>query len=97
MNPWIKTLAALGLAIAAGSTSASCSWRWDCTGGQCSQVPICDSSIDIPPPRPSEIAPIAPPSIAPIGTPMVPPVGTSRCAPQYMCNGGQCEWQTICR
>jgi hypothetical protein len=97
MNSKIKISAGLALLLAAGIASSSCRWEWDCTGGQCRQVPICDSTIDIPPPRPPQVAPIPPPTIAPIPTPMVPPVGTSRCAPQYMCNGGQCAWETICR
>lgn len=98
MNSWIKISMAFGLLLAAGIASASCSWQWDCTGGQCRQIPICDSSIDIPPPRPPAVAPIPPPTIAPIPTPMVPPVGASRCAPQYMCNAtGQCVWETVCQ
>jgi hypothetical protein len=78
--------------------SANCRWDWDCTGGQCRQVPICDSAIGIVPPRPPSIAPIPPPTIQPVPRPTVPPIGTSSCAPRYMCNGSsQCVWQTICR
>jgi len=93
-------LCAISLALAVAQTGpafAGCRWDWDCTSGQCHQVPICDSTIDIVPPRPPAVPPIAPPSIAPIPTPTVPPIGTSQCAPRYMCNGyGQCVWQTIC-
>ena len=63
------------------AASASCVWTWDCTHGPCRQIPLCDSTLDIPPPRPPQVAPIAPPSIPPIGVPMVPPIGTQSCAP----------------
>lgn len=76
---------------------ASCVWQWDCTGGQCRQVPICNSTLDIPPVEPARIAPIPAPTIPPISSPMVPPVGTSQCAPRYFCEGGACQWRTVCQ
>ena len=64
---------AVGLAAWAIPVDAACTWTWDCSGGagQCVQVPICNSSLDIPPPRPPQVAPIAPPTVAPVPTPNV--------------------------
>jgi hypothetical protein len=78
---------------------AACQWRWDCTGGvgACRQVPVCDNSFDVVPPRPPEVAPIPTPSVRPVPTPTVPPVGASSCMPRYMCRGANCTWETICR
>jgi hypothetical protein len=98
VNIWIKMGAALALTISASLAYATCRWTWDCTGGQCRQVPICDSSIDLPPPRPPSVPPVAPPTVPPVPTPTVPPVGTGYCSPQYLCDGmGRCSWQTVCR
>jgi hypothetical protein len=91
----VVTVAALG--AVATSALAACRWTWDCTSGQCRQVPICDSPIDIVPPRPPGIPPIAPPSIRPIQSPIVPPVGTGSCSKQYLCQQGTCDWKTVCR
>ncbi|QDH17402.1 hypothetical protein [Swingsia samuiensis] len=86
----------LGLSLS--SAHAECEWKWDCSGGQCRQVPLCDNSIDLPPVRPPEVAPIAPPSIEPINLPTVPPVGTSKCHMANICDGsGDCHWQQVCQ
>ena len=78
---------------------AGCTWTWDCSGGagNCRQIPLCDGSLDIPPPRPPSVPPIAPPSVRPVPVPTVPPVGTSRCRQAYICDAyGHCNWQTVC-
>ena len=92
--------ALLALFFRAVPALADCKWTWSCnpTSGQCRQVPVCDSTLDIPPPRPPQVAPVPAPSIPPIPMPTVPPVGTQSCSPQYLCNSlGQCEWRTVCR
>lgn len=85
-------------AMVTSAARADCTWTWDCTSGECHQVPLCDLTLDIPPIEPIGIPPISPiPPIPPIATPMIPPIGTSSCSPTYICNGfGQCEWQTVC-
>ena len=89
-------LAAL-TAAAASPAAAQCTWTWDCTSGQCRQVPICRNPIDLPPIRPIELPPIPAPTIRPILPPALPPLGTRVCQPRYICNGGQCTWQQVCR
>ena len=93
MTTRLILLAAL---VATPAAAQNCTWVWDCTSGQCRQVPVCRSPLDIPPPRPPEIRPIAPPTIRPIPVPGIPPVGTKVCAPRYICTGGQCVWRTVC-
>ena len=48
------------------STEAACTWTWDCSTGTCRQIPVCDSTLDLPPPRPPGIAPVSAPSIKPL-------------------------------
>jgi hypothetical protein len=100
----LRLCLALGLAASLWAVPirslASCQWTWDCSGGagQCRQVPICGSTLDIPPPRPPAIQPIPPPTIPPIEMPRVPPVGTLACRQTYLCNNmGQCSWQSVCQ
>ncbi len=77
---------------------AGCTWEWICDGsGNCSQQPLCDSTLDIPPPRPPSVQPIAPPSVRPIEEPRVPPVGTSNCTKVQRTDGyGNWYWDTVC-
>lgn len=95
----IAAAAALALgAIAAQPVRAACTWQWDCSYGQCRQVPLCDNALDIPGPRTPSVRPIVPPSIRPIRPPMLPPVGTSSCSPRYVCDDdGICRWRDVCR
>ena len=67
-----------GIILAALATAspvaAQCTWVWDCTSGQCRQVPVCRSAMDLPPLRPLELPPLAPlPSIRPLQSPVIPP------------------------
>jgi len=98
-GPEMKKIVTLALAfLMAGNAQAACQWKFDCTGGQCRQIPLCDSANSVVPIRPLQIAPIAPPSIAPLGRPTVPPIGTRSCSPRQICNSaGQCSWQTVCQ
>jgi hypothetical protein len=77
---------------------AACRWEWVCDGsGNCENVPICDHSIDVLPPRPPSIEPIAPPSVRPVPTPTVPPVGTQSCTQvQRQDDWGNWVWDTVC-
>lgn len=78
--------------------SGTCVWTWDCSSGTCRQVPLCDSTLDIPPPQPPSIPPIAPPSIPPVEVPTIPPIGTDSCGQKYICDdSGNCAWQTVCQ
>lgn len=88
----------VALAIFATSASGDCRWEWLCDEyGNCSYQPICDSTLDIPPPRPPAIQPIVPPSIRPIQPPVVPPVGTQNCYQVRRCDQwGNCVWDTVC-
>ena len=88
------TLAALALATPA---AAQCVWTWDCTTGQCRQVPICQNTIDLPPLHPIELPPLAPPSIRPLNPPTVPPPGAKQCQQRYICKDGQCVWRQVCQ
>jgi hypothetical protein len=54
---------------------AACTWTWDCSEGPCRQIPICDSTLDLPPLRPPSIAPIPAPTLRPLPRPVLPPLG----------------------
>jgi len=81
-----------------GPAEAGCRWEWLCDQcGRCAQKPICDSTLDIVPPRPPSIAPIVPPSIQPIPRPTIPPIGTQQCRQVRRCDSwGNCVWDTVC-
>ncbi|MGY6214451.1 hypothetical protein ACW73L_04735 [Methylolobus aquaticus] len=91
----------LALLLASTSTDVpgACQWQWICDGsGQCEHVPLCDSTLSLPPPEPPAIAPIAPLSIRPIQPPTIPPIGTSQCQPFQVKNAsGKWSWETVCR
>jgi hypothetical protein len=74
---------------------ASCICR--CVNGE--MIPICSSSIDLPPICPPTICPIVPPSVQPINPPVIPPIGTSQCQNKQVLNQrtGQYEWRLICQ
>ncbi len=59
----MKTLVvavAIGIAFA-GQADAGCRWEWLCDqSGKCALRPVCDSTLDIVPPRPPSVAPIVP-------------------------------------
>jgi len=83
----MKTIVALVFAfILASNAQAACQWKFDCTGGHCRQVPLCDAPNSVVPIRPAQIAPIPPASIAPLARPTIPPIGTRSCSPRQICN-----------
>ena len=79
--------------------NAGCIWEFECDSwGNCRQVPLCDSTLDIVPPRSPAIAPIPAPTIRPIPQPIIPPLGTSSCRQAYLCDSwGSCRWETVCQ
>lgn len=90
---------ALALAALATATPAvaQCVWQWDCTSGQCVQVPICRKPTDMVPLRPLALPPLPPiPAIRPLQAPVLPPVGTRQCVQRYICKDGQCAWRQVC-
>jgi len=57
----VAAFAALALQPFADSR-ASCTWEWLCNGeGVCKQMPVCDSVLEVPPPRPEMKPPDMPP------------------------------------
>jgi len=88
--------AALILALSSGA-DAACTWTWDCSRGPCRQIPLCDSTLDLPSPRPPSVSPIPAPSIRPLPRPVLPPLGTRSCEDRYLCDGMNCRWQTVCQ
>lgn len=87
----------LAFAVVATPAGAACTWTWDCTTGTCRQVSVCQNTLDIPPPRPPSIKPIPSPTIKPLPSLALPPIGTKQCSQRYLCNFGQCSWQTVCQ
>jgi hypothetical protein len=84
-------LAALSLPLPA---LATCVCR--CVDGE--MVPICTSSLDLPPICPPTICPIVAPSIQPVEPPVVPPIGTTRCEQKQVWSDVQQRyvWREIC-
>jgi hypothetical protein len=84
----------VGLLTVSGAY-AGCVCR--CTNGQ--NVPLCSSTLDLPPICPPTVCPIQPPSIAPIQSPQLPPLGTQNCQQQQVLNPytHQYEWRRVCR
>ena len=68
-----------------------------CMNGQ--NVPLCSSTLDIPPICPPRVCAIEPPSIAPINPPTIPPIGTRNCWQEQVFNNftGRYEWQQVCQ
>ena len=99
MKTLITVVAVLGITTGFIVTAdAGCRWEWLCDQyGKCAQKPVCDSTIDIAPPRPPSVAPIVPPSIQPIQPPTIPPIGTRNCRQVRRCDAwGNCNWDTVC-
>lgn len=78
-------------------TTASADCYCTCING--ANVPICSSTLDIPPICPPRVCPIEPPSITPINPPTIPPIGTQNCRQEQVFNNntGRYEWRQICR
>ena len=92
-------LALLLILTGAAAVEAGCIWQFECDqSGNCRQIPLCDSTLDLVPLKPLAIAPLVLPPIAPIPRPVLPPLGTSSCRQAYICNNwGQCGFQTVCQ
>lgn len=88
-------LPVLASVLVVADANADCVCR--CTNGQ--NVPLCSSTLDIPPICPPQVCPIEPPSVAPIQSPQLPPLGTQNCWQQQVLNPStnQYEWQRVCR
>jgi hypothetical protein len=56
---------AFAVVFSCGSCTAAladCRWEWLCNGeGACKQMPVCDSVLETPPPRPDAVPPAPPP------------------------------------
>ena len=51
--------------LAALPAQAACNWEWLCNGeGQCKLMPVCDSVLETPPPRPEGTQPPAVPPLS---------------------------------
>ena len=78
-------------------SAADCTWVWDCTVSPCVQKPVCESSFDMVPVRPTEIAPVPPVKpVPPVQSRSVPPIGTRTCRQEYLCDSGNCRWVEVC-
>lgn len=68
-----------------------------CVNGQA--IPLCSSTLDLPPICSPTICPIVPPSVQPLPSVSLKPLGTSYCSNEQVFNNysGQYEWQRICR
>jgi hypothetical protein len=93
-----RAIIAIAVLLAPTPAAAQCVWKWDCANGQCVQVPICRSPLDMVPLKPLELPPLAPvPTIRPIPAPQLPPIGTRQCIQRYICDKGQCTWRQVCQ
>jgi len=95
----VALLVVIGLFLVSVPTQAACTWSWDCTTGQCKQIPMCDRPGETPNEnlRPRETPPSASPSLKPTEPYMFPPPGKSTCRQAYLCNrSGYCEWKPVC-
>ena len=93
MRPILAILVFAALSFPA-IARATCVCR--CVDGE--MVPICTSSIEVPPICPPTICPLVPPSVRPIEPPVVPPVGTTRCEQKQVWSETQKRyvWREIC-
>lgn len=91
----MKLIAAITLMLAGATVQAQCVCR--CVNGN--NVPLCRSTLDLPPICPPTVCQIAPPSVSPIESPRLPPLGTSSCQQQQVFNpgSGRYEWRQVCR
>jgi hypothetical protein len=93
----MRLLILLGLLLFASPAHAACVWVWDCSLGSCIQKPVCESTVDVVPVQPPELAPIVIEPIPPIQQPVVPVPGTSVCRQEYLCAAdGTCAWVNVC-
>ena len=63
MKTW--HLLAMAASLAAMPAGAECTWEWLCNGeGQCKLMPVCDSVLETPGPRPEGATPPAVPPLS---------------------------------
>ncbi len=98
MRSTFAILALIGCIVVANPAAASCTWEWICDeSGDCANVPICDSTINIVPPQPPSITPIVPPSVRPVERLNIPPIGTDNCTQVRRQDAyGNWVWDTVC-
>lgn len=85
-------------AVDAQAQARNCTWKWDCTGDRCIQVPICRNNTGLVPVRPIQMPPMTPlKPVRPIEAPRMPPMGTRYCEQRYICEDGKCGWKQVCR
>ena len=85
----------VGLAWMVAPTSASAACSCECVNGQA--VPLCESSLDIPPPC-MRLCPMTPPAVKPLDPITLPPLGTDTCSMEQVYNAdlGRYEWAEVC-
>ena len=58
-------MVAIAASLLPMGAAADCTWEWLCNGeGQCKQMPICESVLETPPPRPEGAQPPAMPPLS---------------------------------
>jgi hypothetical protein len=99
----VAPLAALLVVVLVRFAEADCRAVTDCSQHPCRHFQECDSAMDDSGPRLQVQPPAAPQRhtpptvIAPESIPLIPPRDTSFCRRAYLCDGGRCSWQVICR
>ncbi len=72
---------------------ADCQWRWDCTSGNCEQIPVCQSFLDFVPTAPLQLPPkVKPARIVNNHN----NIWTMQCAQRKFCNYKECTLENIC-
>jgi hypothetical protein len=84
-----------GIVLCSNVSHAGCECR--CVNGQV--VPLCSSTLDLPPICPPRICQIVPPAVRPIDPPRIPPLGAKDCRSEQVYNPGtgQYEWRQVCQ
>jgi hypothetical protein len=100
----LALLAALVIVTSASVADAACRSVLDCSRRPCQQVQECDSALDdsgprlpVQPPGGRSRVPSASERLVPESVPLTPPRNTSGCRQAYVCDGGRCSWDVICR
>jgi hypothetical protein len=88
---------AFGLVLLSAQNEALARCICTCVNGK--NVPLCTSTLEIPPICPSRICPIEPLSLRPLEPLDLPPLGTQSCRMEQVLNPytGVYEWRRVCR